>query len=77
MGRGARVSDVFTKNPNLKRKKIWRGGGGGGEVGPDGRSENTGPQQICPFNFFEVGGLTMIKCTNYGLTSSIYDHFIS
>ena len=38
-GRGTRVSDFFTKNPNLKKKKIlfffvffffWEGGGGGG-----------------------------------------------
>ena len=24
------------------------------------------PKPICPFNFFEVGGLTMNKCTSYG-----------
>ena len=26
---------------------------------------------------FKVGGITMNKCTSYGLTSSIYDHFIT
>ena len=23
------------------------------------------PKPICPFNFFEVGGITMHKCTSY------------
>ena len=32
-GGGARVSDLFlSKNPNIKKRKIWGGGlGGGGE----------------------------------------------
>ena len=24
------------------------------------------PKPFCPFNFFEVGGITMHKCTSYG-----------
>ena len=24
------------------------------------------PKSICPFNFFEVGGITMNECTSYG-----------
>ena len=24
------------------------------------------PKPICPFNFLEVGGITMHKCTSYG-----------
>ena len=24
------------------------------------------PKQICPFNFFKVGGIIMNKCTSYG-----------
>ena len=30
--------------------------------------ETNSPKPICPFNFFEVGGITMnkIKCTSYG-----------
>ena len=53
--------NVFTKNANLKKKL----GGGGGDKWTDR------PKPISPFNFFEVGGITMHKCT-----SSIYDHFI-
>ena len=60
----------FTKNPNQKEKKKFfagegEGGGGGGwgeEVG-DGMDRQTGPNQ---FDFLEVGGITMNKCTNYG-----------
>ena len=33
--------------------------------GVDGRQTNR-PKQICPFNFFEVGSITMNKCTGYG-----------
>ena len=34
LGEGARVSDFFTKSPNLKEKNFFLGGGeGGGEVG--------------------------------------------
>ena len=69
MGVGARVSDFFfTQNPNLKKKKFFffvGGGGGGGEVGCVWRcrwmDRRTGPNQFAPspFNFFEVGGITM------------------
>ena len=31
------------------------------------------PKLICPFNFFEVGGITNVQIM--ALTSSIYDHF--
>ena len=34
------------------------------------------PKPICPFNFFEVGGITMLNCTSYGPDKLIYDHFI-
>ena len=30
LGEGARVSDFFTKSPNLKEKKFFWGGGRGG-----------------------------------------------
>ena len=56
--------NYFTKNPNLK--KIWGAGGGGGGGGVDGWSGEQA-KQICPFNFFQDGGITMHKCTSYGL----------
>ena len=71
-GVGAGVSEFFfTKNPNLKKKKkkknfffIFFFLGGGGAVGwgvgeglVDGQTDM--PKLICPFNFFEVGGITM------------------
>ena len=31
-GGGARLSDFFTKNPNLKYNVFWGCGGGGGRV---------------------------------------------
>ena len=57
---GADNCDFFTKNPNLKF--FFFGGGEGGRVvggGVDGRTDE-------PANFFEAGGITMNKCTNYG-----------
>ena len=33
LGEGARVSDFFTKSPNLKEKKFFWGGGEGGGRG--------------------------------------------
>ena len=64
---------VFTKNPNLKKEFFFffffffgGGGGGGGGVGGvrgvgegymDGQTNR--PKPICPFNFFEVGGIRM------------------
>ena len=60
----------FTQNPNLK--KNWgsgaRWGAGVGDRcvwdGTDGWTyEQAKP--ICPFNFFEVGGITMHKRTSY------------
>ena len=71
-GRGARVSEFFTQNPNLKKKIyffsffFFLGGGGAGRgcvcvrrgVGlMDGQTNR--PKPICPFNFFEAGGITM------------------
>ena len=42
-GEGARVSDFFYKEPNL---------------GIDGQTDEQA-KPFCPFNFFEVGGITM------------------
>ena len=67
-GRVARVSGFsFTKNSYLK--KI----GGCGGRGARGRGcvrwlmegQMKRPKPVCPFNFFEVGGITMHKCTSY------------
>ena len=53
---GAGVSAFFfTENPNLKKNIFFCGGGWG-----------VGPKPICPFHFFEVGSITMNKCTSYG-----------
>ena len=57
----------FYKESKSKREKKNFGGGegggrGGGGVG-DGMNRQTGPNQ---FDFLEVGGITMNKCTNYG-----------
>ena len=60
---GARVSDIFTKNPYLK--KIFFGGGEGVGIGVDGRTDEQA-QPICPFNLSEVEGITVHKCTSYG-----------
>ena len=60
--------NFFTKNPNLNYLfggcglGVWGGGVGWGGLG---RWTNR-PIPICPFNFFEVGGTTMNKCTSYG-----------
>ena len=45
---------------------IFFGGGewGGGMGYMDGQTNR--PKPICPFNFFEVGGITMNKCTSDG-----------
>ena len=64
------------ESKSKKKKKFdggWVGGGRGcwglwgavGGGGVDGRTENR-LKPICPFNFFEVGGITMHKCTSYG-----------
>ena len=35
------------------------------------------PKPICPFNFFEVGGITTHSCTSYVPDKlNIYDYFI-
>ena len=59
-GGGARVSDFFTKNPNLKGKNFFFFGVGY----MDGQTNR--PKPICPFNCFDIGGITMNKCTRYG-----------
>ena len=61
-GGGATVGDFFTKNPNLKSKNNFWGGGERGDRGTDVKTNR--PKSICPFNFFEVGGITMHKCTS-------------
>ena len=33
--------------------------------GLDGQTDEQA-KPICPFNFFEVGGITINKCTSYG-----------
>ena len=72
-GGGARVSVFFTLNTNLKQKNnFFFGGGGGGGRGVDGQTDEW-PTPICPFNFFEVWGITMNKCTSYG---PIFEHLI-
>ena len=48
---------LLTENPNL----IFFEGGGGVMEGQTNR-----PKPICPFNFFEVGGITIHKCTSFG-----------
>ena len=54
-GGGIEQVNFFTKNPNLKK------------IGEGGRGRWTDrPKPICPFNFFEVGGITMNKYTSYG-----------
>ena len=51
--------NFFTKVLNQKKKK--KGGGGRGLM--DGQTNR--PKPIRPFNFFEVGGITMHKYTSY------------
>ena len=41
------------------------GGGGGGARVSDGWTDEQA-KPICPFNFFEVGGITMNKCIGNG-----------
>ena len=51
LGERARVSEFFTKHPNLKEKNWGGGGGGGGEWGLGvGRwtDRRTGPNQSAP-----------------------------
>ena len=75
MGGGSGVNDFFYYEPKFKIKKHFfeRGGGGGGEGGgarvsdffftknPNFKKngQTNRPNPICPFNFFEVGGMTM------------------
>ena len=53
--------NFFSKNPNLKKKKYFFLEGEG-----EMDRQTTRPKPICPFNFFEVGGITINKCTSYG-----------
>ena len=47
-------------NPSLKYFFFFFfGGGGGGGV----NRQTDRPEPICPFNFFEIGGITMNKCS--------------
>ena len=59
----------FFYNESKSKKKIFFGGGGGGGGREGGRGEVDGqmnrPKPICPFNFFEVGGITINKCRSY------------
>ena len=50
----------FIKNPNLKEKYFFRGGGrGDGVVVGEMDGQMNRPKPIFPFNFFKVGGITM------------------
>ena len=65
-----------SKSKKKKKKKIFlfncvcvcvggeRGGGGGGGGLMDGQRNR--PKPICPLNFFEIGDITIHKCTSYG-----------
>ena len=57
----ARTSSIYDHFINW----AWGRGEREGEWGDMDRQTNR-PKPICPFNFFEVGGLTMAKCTSYG-----------
>ena len=63
-------------NLNPKNFFFFFARGWGEVVGATRESEFFTKEPICPFNFFEVGGMTMNKCTSYGLTSSVCDHVI-
>ena len=56
-GRGARVSDCFTKNPN--QKKVWGEGEWRGDRGSGSGCRWTDRRL---FKFFEVWGISMKKC---------------
>ena len=67
----------FTKYPNLKNFfffffsfcfVMFEWGVGGGREGVRGLMEGqtNRPKPLCPFNFFEIGGMTMHKCTSCG-----------
>ena len=63
----------FTKNPNQKGERKGLGGGGEGKM--DGQKmdgQMNRPKLICPFNFFEVGDITMHSCTNYVSDNTIH-----
>ena len=54
-----------------KFKKIfffffWGGGWGGEGRGEMMEGHTNRPKPICPLKIFEVGGITMHKCTSYG-----------
>ena len=55
-GGGARLSEFLYIESKSRKKKIFVGGN---------RQRNR-PKPICPFNFFEIGSITMNKCTSYG-----------
>ena len=67
----ARAREFFYRG---SRSNFFFWGGSGGEEGEDGERWGGGlmdgytnrPKPICPFNFFEVGGITMHKCKCYG-----------
>ena len=56
------VNFFYRESKSKKKNYFFLGGGGGdGEGGlMDGYTNR--PKPICPFNFFEVGGITMHKC---------------
>ena len=54
----------FTTNPNLKNKTTKKKQQHILVVGMDGQTNR--PKPNCSFNFFEVGDITMHKCTRYG-----------
>ena len=65
-GGWARVNEIFYKESKSKINIFFFLGGGGGGGGKMGFGWADRPKPNCPFNFFEVGGITMHKCTSYG-----------
>ena len=76
---GARVSEFFTKHPNLKKKKkkkkkkTFLGGRAGRGRSTDRR---TGRNQFAPSTSLKLWAQQRINVQVMALTSSICDHFI-
>ena len=66
---------IYFHTASKSKKKFFfcGGGGGGGREGTRGGcgrgfmdAQTDKPQTNLPFNLFEVGGITIHKCTSYG-----------